>query len=404
MGGLENLTSILLLVVMFLLIAIALLGFVYWYMSYKKKVMGGEKNKTNNTTSKIQKGGQYTPIPISDFMQFDKIEDNMIIQDNGEKYLMVLACEGVNYDLMSEVEKNSVELGFQQFLSTLRFPIQLYIQTRTVNIEDNIRMYKERLRNVEVELYRKQKEQAYIMQNPNSVTEKEKQETKLELLRLQNLYDYGIDVIHNIEATSKSKNVLKKSYYIVIPYYASEIGTNVTDEEGKRSIIFSELYVRAQSIVRTLFMSSVKAKIMNSVELMDLLYVAYNRDDSEIFGINKALEAGYDELYSTAPDALDKRMKALDKDAETKAIELAQEAINSVKASRKKTIDKKEENFKTLVREMAEKLLKENRAYIGLSLTEKAIENVRNSTEDKEGNVDDQKTKKRTRANASKNA
>ena len=53
---------------------------------------------------------------------------------------------------------------------------------------------------------------------------------------------------------------------------------------------------------------------------------------------------------------------------------------------------------------MAEKLLKENRAYIGLSLTEKAIENVRNSTEDKEGNVDDQKTKKRTRANASKNA
>lgn len=336
MGGLENLTSILLLVVMFLLIAIALLGFVYWYMSYKKKVMGGEKNKTNNTTSKTQKGGQYTPIPISDFMQFDKIEDNMIIQDNGEKYLMVLACEGVNYDLMSEVEKNSVELGFQQFLSTLRFPIQLYIQTRTVNIEDNIRMYKERLRNVEVELYRKQKEQAYIMQNPNSVTEKEKQETKLELLRLQNLYDYGIDVIHNIEATSKSKNVLKKSYYIVIPYYASEIGTNVTDEEGKRSIIFSELYVRAQSIVRTLFMSSVKAKIMNSVELMDLLYVAYNRDDSEIFGINKALEAGYDELYSTAPDALDKRMKALDKDAETKAIELAQEAINSVKASRKK--------------------------------------------------------------------
>ena len=196
MGGLENLTSILLLVVMFLLIAIALLGFVYWYMSYKKKVMGGEKNKTNNTTSKIQKGGQYTPIPISDFMQFDKIEDNMIIQDNGEKYLMVLACEGVNYDLMSEVEKNSVELGFQQFLSTLRFPIQLYIQTRTVNIEDNIRMYKERLRNVEVELYRKQKEQAYIMQNPNSVTEKEQQETKLELLRLQNL-----SLIHISEPT-----------------------------------------------------------------------------------------------------------------------------------------------------------------------------------------------------------
>lgn len=48
-------------------------------------------------------------------------------------------------------------------------------------------------------------------------------------------------------------------------------------------------------------------KILDSNALADLLYVAYNRDDAEVYGVDKAIQAGYDELYSTAPDVLDKR-------------------------------------------------------------------------------------------------
>ena len=56
---------------------------------------------------------------------------------------MAIECQGVNYDLMSQIEKVSVEEGFQQFLNTLRHPIQIYIQTRTVNLENSISTYKE---------------------------------------------------------------------------------------------------------------------------------------------------------------------------------------------------------------------------------------------------------------------
>lgn len=38
-------------------------------------------------------------------MEFDKIEDNMIVQKNGKRYLMVVECQGINYDLMSRMEK-----------------------------------------------------------------------------------------------------------------------------------------------------------------------------------------------------------------------------------------------------------------------------------------------------------
>ena len=390
-----QITDILTLAVAILVMVIAILGFIYWFMGYKsKQEKKEEKTSNSNATSKT---GQYTKLSIFDFMEFDKIEDNMIIQDNGQRYLMVVACEGINYDLMSEMEKNSVELGFIQFLNTLRFPIQLYTQTRTVNIENNILMYKNRLKNIQMQLDKKQRENNNMLQNPENFTQKQIQDTRLELLRLQNLYDYGADVIANIEKTSQNKNVLKKSYYVVVPYYADEIGVETLNQEEKRNMIFAELYTRAQAIVRTLFMASVKARIMNSAELAELLYVAYNRDESEVYGIDKAINAGYYELYTTAPDVLDKRMAALDKKIEEKALDTARKAIDEVKSSKQKRIEKKEENFDTLVKQMAERLLKENKPFIGKQVADEAIEKVRGNTKEKEENEDDEKPKKRTR-------
>ena len=61
--------------------------------------------------------GELTPASIIDFMDFDEIRDNMIIRKNRTHYTMVIQCNGVNYDLMSEAEKISVEEGFVQFLN-----------------------------------------------------------------------------------------------------------------------------------------------------------------------------------------------------------------------------------------------------------------------------------------------
>ena len=103
----------------------------------KKKV---EQNYGKFTTN-------LTRESIFDFMEFDEIVDNMIVRKKGTQYIMVLQCNGVNYDLMSEQEKISVEEGFVQFLNTLRFPIQLYIQSRTLNLRDIIEDYKVRVDN-----------------------------------------------------------------------------------------------------------------------------------------------------------------------------------------------------------------------------------------------------------------
>ncbi len=385
MGGLTVL-------LVFLIFFIIFLVFIYWNMNRKAKKEEEEELGTTSASTKIAK--QYTVKSIENFMQFDKIEDNMIVQDKGARYLMVIECEGINYDLMSQVEKTAVEAGFVQFLNTLRYPIQLYTQTRTVNIGESIQNYKNRLATIKKELDGKQQEYNRMLK-AETYNEKQVEMVRRELIRIKNLYEYGQDVVNDIQKTSQNKNVLRKHYYIVIPYYAAEIGTDLLDEEEKKSMIFSELYTRAQSLIRVLFSCEMKCRILNSNELVELLYIAYNRDESETYSVERAIQAGYNELYSTAPDVLDKRMKAIDEKIEKDAIDLAKETIDEVRLEKERKISKKEQQFNELVRQMAEALLKENEKYVGKDVTEKAIEKIKNTEEGENSN--EQETKKRTR-------
>ena len=393
----DSLMSSLTIVLVMLILFIIVLAFIYWYLSYKNKKSSEEEEKTTVQGSTTKVATEYTKKSIFKFMQFDKIEDNMIVQDNKQKYLMVIECEGINYDLMSQMEKTAVEAGFVQFLNTLRFPIQLYTQTRTINISDSIQNYKNRLEETKKELDNKQQEYNRFLKNEN-YNENQAEMLKRELMRMKHLYEYGQDVVDSIQKTSQNKNVLRKHYYIVVPYYSSEIGTDLMDEEEKQSMIFSELYTRAQSLIRALFACEMKCKILNSEELVELLYVAYNRDESETYSVERAIRAGYNELYATAPDVLDKRMKAIDKQIEEKATELAKETIDEVRLEKERKIKKKEENFEELVRQMAEALVKENEKYVGKDVAEKAVKKIKKTEEG--GDTNEQK-EKRTRRNIS---
>lgn len=375
----DNLMSGLTVILVMLVFFIIILGFIYWYMGRKSKKQQ-ESEKMGEVENQIKTAKQYTKQSIFKFMQFDKIEDNMIVQDKGQRYLMVIECEGINYDLMSKVEKTAVEAGFVQFLNTLRYPIQLYVQTRTVNIGDSIQNYNNRLALLKKEQDMKQQEYSKMLKSDN-YNEAQAETLRRELIRIKNLYEYGLDVVNDIQKTSQNKNVLRKHYYIVIPYYSTEIGTDLIDPEEKKSMIFSELYTRAQSLIRALFSCEMKCKILNSNELVELLYMAYNREEAENYTVERAIRAGYNELYSTAPDVLDKQMKAIDKQIEENAVQLARETISEVRLEKERKIKKKESKFDELVKEMAENLLKENEKYVGKSVTEEAIKRINNSKE-----------------------
>ena len=368
-----NLLTILLSVFVVLLFGLIIL---YIIVSFKNKNRKNEKKAV--TKDKKQTNSNNTVLTsrnIYDFMEFEDVQDNMIIQKENFKYIMVVECQGVNYDLMSGVEKTGVEEGFLQFLNTLRHPVQLYIQTRTVNLESSINTYKTRVSEIEAELFKKKQEYMAIKENPD-IPKEEKQRAFFSLVKQNNLYEYGMDVIADTERMSLNKNILNKKYYVIIPYYPSELGDNKFDSYEIRNIAFSELYTRAQAIIRTLSACDVKGKILNSKELIELLYVAYNRDHEEDFNLDRALQAQYDKLYSTSEDVYQKKVRELDKKIEDAAIEKAKEKLDIARSEAEKAAIQKQNDMEELINEMAKIVLEANKQYIGKDIADEAIKKV----------------------------
>jgi hypothetical protein len=389
------------------IILFVLIG-IFVYISKKKEddasnndLIPDSKNNDEKLTSSA--GGEFGKFQgvlsvesMNSFMEFDEIVDNMIVRKNRTQYVMVLQCNGVNYDLMSQVEKMAVEEGFVQFLNTLRFPIQLYVQSRTLNLKDIISTYKERVLSINDELKKIDTKIAQAKATGNkSILEK----LEFEKRRKTSVLEYGQNITEYVERLSSNKNILQQKTYVVISYYTVEIGGNTDNYsvEELNNICFSELYTRAQNIISSLGNSQVTAKILNSEELAELLFVAYNRDDSELFQINKMLDAQYDSLYSTGKDVLEKRQEKLDQEINIAAIDLTTDSI--LKADKKKQEEERQkENLKNeKIKEKAMNLLSQYEDQLDPRVFELATKEIEeNKNENKDGNKDVQEVKTET--------
>lgn len=374
------------------LIAMFILLIIFCILYFVSKNKKDNKTVQKNDDEKIIKNSKsYAVESVFDFMEFEKIEDGMIITKDCKKFVMVVECQGVNYDLMSTVEKNAVEEGFIQFLNTLRHPIQIYTQTRTINLEDSIQAYRKKIKEIEENL-EKQKIKYEQMINSGEYSQNQLNATFYELTKATNLYEYGKDIIYATEKMSLNKSVLNQKYYIVIPYYSEELGENNFDKQEIKSLAFSELYTRAQSIIRTLSSCEVIGRVLNSNDLVDLLYVAYNRDDAEVYGVDKALQAGYDELYSTAQDVIDKKIKALDEQIEKDAYDMANKKVIEAKSDKQKLLEKKEEKKEDLVAQLAQLIINQNKTIVGEDIAESAKEKIKEDLRKKKEKVKKQAT------------
>ncbi len=375
----NNYATILGIIIVVIVILLFALVVVYFMSRNKKeKKQNGTSDFSSPEEAKAKatsKAKTFAVESVIDFMEFEKVEDNMIVGKNGMKYLMVVECQGINYDLMSEIEKNSVEAGFIQFLNTIRHPVQIYVQTRTINLESSISTYRERVKQIEAD-YQKQEQRYKEMRSSGNYTREQLERAYYELTKQKNLTEYGKDIIYSTERMSLNKNVLNQKYYVVVPYYPDELGQNDFDKEEIQNLAFSELYTRCQSVIRTLSGCEVNGKILTSEELIELLYVAYNRDEQEVYGLDKALRAGYDELYSTAPDVLDKKMRTLDRKIEEEAFNKANEKVREAQSAKEKALQKKENNMDNLIDNLAKLIIEQNSQGIGYDVAQDAIKSI----------------------------
>lgn len=127
---------------------------------------------------------QDSPNSTQTTLMFSEIRDGVVIMKDGS-FRAVIACRSINFDLMSEAERDGVEASYQDFLNSLRFNIQILVRSQRVDIEPYIEHLTELRRN-----------------NDNML--------------LGVLMD---DYINFIGILADEANIMDKSFFIVVPYY-----------------------------------------------------------------------------------------------------------------------------------------------------------------------------------------
>ena len=341
-------------IIMLIIVGVLIIALAISFALSKKKNKNSKKNNNMgeaNSSSSHSKSSKDSVQrkDMSDFIKFDKIANDMIYQKKGEKYTMAIECKGINYDLMSSIEQMSVEEGFIKFLNTLKFPIQLYVQTRTVNLADNIKKYKERTQGFE-DTYSEMIARYNEAEEDIDVSKEEAERLRIEKIKYGNIAEYASDITRYVERMSLNKFMLQRKYYVLISYYKSEIAaTEKFTKEEYEELCFRELYTRAQGIISSLHSCSVTGRILNSNELAELIYISYNRDDQKTMDVKRALESGFYRLYTTSPDVMEKKRQMLDEEIKREAARRVEEAIQEgikngtfiTQEEAKKQLDKK---------------------------------------------------------------
>lgn len=323
--------------------------------------------RKNESQNKVEGFGKFHDVlkrdSILEFLNFEKVQDGMIVRDEATEYAMVLQCNGVNFDLRSENEKLGIEEGFMQFLNTLKYPVQLYVQTRSLNFTETLNKYHSRIDGFRGQIEEIEKN----IEKAKAVGDEEKVNSlNFEKQKKLNLYEYALDTIKYTEGLNKNKNVLQQKTYVIVSYNVSEIGPKLQEYtmEERSDFVFEELHTRCNTLISALMMSQVSARILDSEELVEILFNAYNRDELENINLKEYLRKDYDSLYTRSEDYFVKRKKLIENEISRAAVELASTSI--IKADKKRRMEILNMKLKKAdkIKETAEALIEDKKSVL----------------------------------------
>ncbi len=191
------------------------------------------------------------------FVEIENIVENVVILRNGA-LRAVLEVTSMNFDLKSADEQQGVIQGFQGFLNTIDFPLQIVTQSRKLDINRYLGTVRELIEKTDNELMRVQAE------------------------------EYG----RFVQGLSDLANIMTKKFYVVVPYYGGPVAAKgIMDKiksffskshvsSAKAGVEFeknrNQLNERVDVIANAISGIGVTAKVLNQQELMNLYYGYYN--------------------------------------------------------------------------------------------------------------------------------
>jgi len=191
-------------------------------------------------------------VPIRD------IRDGVVILKNGQMCMLLLASS-INFAFKSLEEQEAILSQFQAFLNTLDFSLQIYIQSRRLDIRPYLEILKER---------------ESIQHN--------------DLMRIQ-LREY-IDFIRSF---TTEVDIMAKSFFVVVPYtptiadvksgisglFPTQKSKSTPINEAKFAEDRTQLEQRVSIVEQGLGRLGVRTIPLGTDELIELYYHIFNPED-----------------------------------------------------------------------------------------------------------------------------
>lgn len=298
-----------------------------------------QATKVTTTTKKADKKVEL--VNLKKFIEFDKILDDMIVQNNGTKFSMVIQCKGINYDLMSEIEQINVEKAFNEYMAKINYPIQIFVESRTIDLKNNVEIYKQRITEYDLKCQEAELEYQKLMQSMDIDSEKIAK-AQLKMQRANNIYQYVADITNYIEKTAFNKQALQRKFYIIFSIEKDQF-QNVGSLKTKQisEYAYSILFKRACGTIEDLAKAQVVASVLSSKHLAELLYNNLSANEDKKMDFMQAVESGFYSVYSSTRANLMQKNETLYQEYKK---EREQEELRKRAFEREKGIIRKEVN------------------------------------------------------------
>jgi type IV secretory pathway VirB4 component len=192
-----------------------------------------------------------------DFVPVKEIRDGIVLLKDGS-YRGILICSSINFGLKSVDEQRAITLGFQNFLNTLDFSIQIVINSRRMDLRPYL-----------------------------ALLETKAPDQKTDLMKIQ-LREY----MAFISSFAEQTNIMTKSFYIVVPYSPKVSAASATSfmhlgamNQAAQETAFEESKVQLQQrltlIADGLGGTGVRSSSLGTEEVIELLYRSFNPGELE---------------------------------------------------------------------------------------------------------------------------
>jgi type IV secretory pathway VirB4 component len=198
---------------------------------------------------------QSTARSTQDFVPVSEVRDGVVVLKDGSLRAILLASS-INFALKSEDEQTAFIVQFQNFLNSLDFSVQIFVQSRMLDIRPYIAT-------LEVQF---------------------KQQLD-DLMRIQ-IREY----IEFIKSFTEAANIMTKNFFVVVPYSSTSVstrsvtkmlpfGNKKTDTEAANKTFeeqMTQIEQRISIVQQGLVRTGVRTVQLGTEEAIELLYKMFN--------------------------------------------------------------------------------------------------------------------------------